>query len=283
MKRLALALILSIAVPAGTAPRAGEIPKPVASLVAAEKVFAAMSVEKGMRAAFLAYLADSALVLQPGPVPGREAYEKRKEGPAVLWWEPRLAEVSATGTFGYTTGPWEYRASRDADPQAFGHFVSVWETQTDGSWKVILDAGISHEREPSAWPLSARAGNGAGFPNRERSRRALLQTERAFADAASQNRSAAYADFSSDDVRLYREGAPPTAGKTAVCRLVGASGQDAAVSASGARVAASGDLGFTIGSVGAGPSSYFLRIWRREPSGEWRIVIDLDSPVPPGE
>ena len=46
------------------------------SLVAAEKNFAQMSVEKNIRDAFLANLADDAIMFDPGPVNGKQLYQK---------------------------------------------------------------------------------------------------------------------------------------------------------------------------------------------------------------
>ncbi len=272
------ALSIAIAAPLHAADANGN----VNSLVAAEKAFAAMSVSKGMRDAFLANLADSALVFRPGPTPGREAYEKRPAGPDVLSWEPTYAEVSASGDLGWTTGPWSYSRDKDSDPIAFGHFVSVWKKQADGSWKVILDAGNNHDLQKNPPALTVREGTGNGFPDPARSRRSLLGAERAFDDAARENRGAAYADFSGEDVRLYRDGSPPVQGTAAARGVVGEAGLDAPVETSGAVVADSGDLGYTIGMVGSG-ESYFLRIWRRDADGTWRIVLDLDSPAPTDE
>ena len=48
------------------------------SLVAAERGFAAMSVEKGMKDAFLANLADDGVVFAPLPTNGRQRWEGRE-------------------------------------------------------------------------------------------------------------------------------------------------------------------------------------------------------------
>ena len=66
--RLRLLPLPSRAEPAGDA---------LSSSLQAEKNFAQMSVEKGIRDSFLANLADDAIVFDPGPVNGKELYTKR--------------------------------------------------------------------------------------------------------------------------------------------------------------------------------------------------------------
>jgi ketosteroid isomerase-like protein len=52
-------------------------------------------------------------------------------------------------------------------------------------------------------------------------------------------------------------------------------------------IAASGELGYTYGSfeTGAphGQKGYFARVWKRDGSGNWRVVVDILSPLPPGK
>uniref|UniRef100_A0A832I572 Nuclear transport factor 2 family protein n=1 Tax=Eiseniibacteriota bacterium TaxID=2212470 RepID=A0A832I572_UNCEI len=114
------------------------------SLAAAERAFARAAVERGMRTAFLEYLAPDAILFRPGPVHGPAAWRGRPESPAVLDWRPAFVEVSGAGDAGFSTGPWTLRATRDAAPTAHGQFVSVWRRARGGPWRVVLDIGISH-------------------------------------------------------------------------------------------------------------------------------------------
>lgn len=57
------------------------------------------------------------------------------------WW-PRYAEVAASGSFGYTCGPWTFQPATTADPvPANGDFFTVWQKNKSGEWKFILDVG----------------------------------------------------------------------------------------------------------------------------------------------
>ena len=119
--------------------------KALASLVEAERAFARTSEEKGIREAFLTWLAPDSVVFRPGPVAGRPVYEKMDPAnPTAPDWGPEFADIAASGEVGYTTGPYEVRPRRGAEPSGFGHYISIWKTQPDGSWKVFLDIGIQH-------------------------------------------------------------------------------------------------------------------------------------------
>ena len=55
-----------------------------------------------------------------------------------LSWEPTRAEISRHGKLGYTWG--RYRAVVNGKARE-GTYMTVWEKQTDGSWKVLFDTG----------------------------------------------------------------------------------------------------------------------------------------------
>ncbi len=258
---------------------AEKLPAAVASLVDAENAFAAAAKATGIRDAFLAYLADNAIVFNPGPVMGRDLYEKRAPSDAVLSWRPEFAEVSASGNFGYTTGPWDYRKDKTSDPIGFGHFVTVWKKQEDGKWKVILDVGIDHDASSKKPALTYYAPSGKGFDDERPARAALFEADQAFTAAAKTSNGAAYSDFCADDVRLYRVGSLPILGKAAARAAVGESPAVGTSEPSDARIADSADLGYSIGFIHALRSAYYLRIWRRGADGKWKIVLDLITPA----
>ena len=94
MKNIIVGISLIAALPfltAGSGPGAGQADRGTAleALIEAERSFSRTSGEKGIREAFLTWLAPSAVVFRPGPVAGRPVYEKMDPGnPAVLTWEP---------------------------------------------------------------------------------------------------------------------------------------------------------------------------------------------------
>src|SRR5438445_12643638 len=87
----------------------------LAMLVESERDFAKTSVAKGTREAFLAYLADDAILFRPHPVPGKKWMQDHPAPPGLLTWEPIFADISRSGDLGYTTGPWEFRKNGPDD------------------------------------------------------------------------------------------------------------------------------------------------------------------------
>src|SRR2546428_10937122 len=117
-----LALILLILLCLCTCPRAtGAQENPDwTALVEAERAFAATSVAKGPRAAFLEFLDEDSVLFRPGPEPGKKWIEEHPAPPTLLPWEPAFADVAQAGDLGYTTGPWEIRTGSPQDnPTAY--------------------------------------------------------------------------------------------------------------------------------------------------------------------
>lgn len=256
----------------------------VASLVDAERAFARVSTERGIRTAFLENLAEDAIVFQPGPVPGRATYEKTPNGPAYLDWKPMLAEVSASGDLGFTTGPWEFRrGGRGDSASAWGHYVTMWRRQAGGPWKVALDVGISHGK-PGAETFITRSGT--RVDRADDPWRTLHRADSALGVSGATLRSA-IGDLLAPDARAYRDGAFPSVGASAARAALSADTRAYRATPLGGAAAASGDLGYTYGSYELVPDDdraaergYYFRIWRRAPRGAWQVILDLASATP---
>jgi ketosteroid isomerase-like protein len=281
---IATALLAAVtAVPEGPASPA-EPAGAVESLVATERAFAAASEARGMRAAFLEYLGEGAIVFRPGPVDGRAWFEARPEIPGTLSWRPALAAVAGSGDLGYTSGPWQFRPPEGQGSPQQGHFVSVWRRAEDGAWKVALDLGVVHPATPAAERVEVIAApEGAGEGARGRARAALLEADGALGREASRKGVAgALSAVAADDVRIYRNGSPPGLGKPAIERLVPA--EKVTGSPTGGDASSAGDLGYTYGIAMRQqgeervPAFAYARIWRLTPGGAWRVVLDVASP-----
>jgi len=257
------------------------------SLVAAERAFARRSVEQGVRDAFLAYLAPDGVIFRPLPTSGRQVWESRGPVPVTLLWEPAYAEVSAAGDLGFTTGPWELRPNDPQRPVGYGHFVSVWQKQPDGAWRVAVDIGISHDqtaRGPGyvdfvAGPVHRPRKPDAARPD-------LMALDLAWAqDARTRGAVAAFAHRAAPDVRFYRDLVQPVVGLSGAREMVRAVPGATIWDPDAQRVSRSGDLGCTYGilerrAAGAAPdSSVYLHVWRRT-AGVWKVALALESPLP---
>ncbi|UOG76455.1 nuclear transport factor 2 family protein [Hymenobacter tibetensis] len=255
------------------------------ALLSAERAFAAFTGKHGIKAGFTRYLAEEALVVVKGRYQlGKPIYEKMPEQATLLSWWPVYADLSASGDFGYTTGPFEVRPQAATDtPVGFGHFTSVWRKTSTGEWKVVADVGITHGapvHEAASAP-SVPAGivkKPVAVVDSALSRKQLLVAEASMAQVAgTESLQAAYNRVlaTTEEVRLYRTGSMPHIGLAAAA-FANTQTERATYTTVRAVVAPSGDLGFTYGyshyNQKSGP---FLRIWKRGAKLSWQLVHEV--------
>lgn len=283
----AFALATTLAAALGgcvTAPPASTQEAMLDQVANAERGFAARSREAGMKQAFLDNLEPGAILLRPDIVDGRKWIEDRPDPPIVLDWKPVFVDVAAAGDLALSTGPWKLTSKADAArAPSYGQFVSIWRRALDGTWKVALDHGISHQGA-ALWdaPLGSGAATAASD---EHAGGDLAASEARFAaDAARQGVRAGFAAQASDRVRVYREGQAPLLGKAAALAVEEARPRDYRTERFA--VSRSNDFAWVLGSYGtagiATREAWVVRVWRREPSG-WKIVLDVVTPQVPGK
>jgi ketosteroid isomerase-like protein len=262
--------------------RAGTPDEAVRALVDAEKKFYETGQAKGTRAAFLEWLADDAIVFRPGPVNGKEAWGKRPETGLDLVWETTFAAIARSGDFGYDTGPAKWRAKKtDKEFSGYGHFISIWKKQGDGSWKVALDCGIENTKSDVTPRLQLVTPKNQGPGTAE----SWQQSQSAFIALAKLDFTKAVREFGSEDVRLYRDGSFPAVGKKAAGELLGPEQAGVAMEVLKSDMSSSGDLAYSYGSCSdtrtqpARPG-YFLHIWTTGGSGAWKLTLDWQQFAP---
>jgi ketosteroid isomerase-like protein len=297
MKKWFSSLLILFAVVIVVFAQKADVPLNPGSLVEAERAFAAASVAKGTREAFLENLADDAVTFNPGPVDGKKWWREQPVRPGVLTWKPIFVSVSRAGDLGYTTGPWEFREkSLDDRPVAFGYFVSIWKKQVNGVWKVVLDLGTRNPQPPTPVPdlliprdkqINTKAQTKVDI---ETVRAALIKTENDFSKLLAGNNTVdSFLSYLADDVRLYRTNAFPVVGKEATRVALAAKPGQLTWQNAKADVSTSGDLGYTygtyelkiIGDSKTTESGNYMRIWKKQANGKWRVVLDLLNPIPP--
>ena len=100
--------------------------------------------------AFADWFAEDGVILGNGqaPVVGRVAIMKSATWSPKdyqLTWTPTEGLMGPSGDMGYTWGHFEGH-SKDANgnPVAVtGRYMTIWRKQSDGAWKVVLDAGAN--------------------------------------------------------------------------------------------------------------------------------------------
>ncbi len=122
--------------------------KPEDALLEADRAFNKATQEKRLDG-WMTFMADDVVLLRAKPVAGKEAARKELEGDwadptTSLTWEPTHAQMFASGSMGYTSGRWIYKAVDKGEKiELHGDYLTVWKKQKDDSWKVIWDGGAS--------------------------------------------------------------------------------------------------------------------------------------------
>jgi ketosteroid isomerase-like protein len=293
---LSLLVICFYAAPAVAQKNVGDLK----AIVETERAFAHLSEEKGTREAFAEFIADDGILFRPTPVFGKKWMQEHplpaSPSRSVLSWQPILADVSRAGDMGYTTGPWQFKKDiKDAKPTAFGSFMTVWKKQPQGSWRFVLDLGISNPEPKSAAPLF-EPGNSQTVRRKiekvahDAARSALLNSDREFSKtSADQGAREAFLVYAAKDVRLYRNDHFPFVGKMAAADALALVTAEWTWKPTFADISISGDLGYSYGiyelkdkNGAVSERGNYARVWKKV-NGTWKLLIDVADPLPPGE
>jgi ketosteroid isomerase-like protein len=278
---LPLTFLLASAV-AQTAPA----PTPAAgSLIAAEYAFSDQSAKDGIRAAFMGAFHKDGLVFIPRPVNGLAYYGTQLEMGASLQWFPTRVETSAGGDLGYSTGPYTFRAAKDAPVGAYGWFVSIWERDGDTPWKVRLDIGVSTPDPGELPPPAPLPRSTAALPAaptvRPSASPELIALDRTFSEEATKNIQNAYKGRVDATVRLYRKGRFPLEGAGSLQRYLDPWAVDFQPAES--VISGSGDLGYTRGTLtrkdpAGTETSNYVHVWKKA-AGAWKLAAEVEIPA----
>ena len=221
---------------------------------------------------------------------GRQFWEDRKLSPVVLKWEPEFMDISGSRDFGISTGPWEAQEYRpNTSPVSTGYFLTVWKKQSDGAWKVILDAGSTTPAPPGnnhtfSFPAGAdKAVLNPGKENIESLSKELSDKEKQNLTVWKNNPvTSTYTSFLAPNVRMQLNGHLPTTNADTIKVWIGQLDKTLSWKSVGAGAASSGDLGFTYGLLEIsgdpkGTKGHYVRIWRKRPGTNWNIVLEMIS------
>lgn len=269
------------------------------SLLEADRAHAARSASTNLVDGVVGMLAEDATIFVPtGVLQGREAIRARlalsaTNRTSTLTWTPVRVDVSADGVHGYSYG---YSEQTLADGRLFvGKYISYWKRASTGDWQVVAYKRLL--REPVTIPYVAPAGfetpdyhHYRTFPPTDAATlmEDVMDTDRAFsALSATDGAPAAFAQFIAPDGAVLGPFAEIAFGTERVMASYEGAGPGALVwRPLMGDVAATGDLAFTIGDAEIrerredGTMSdpiavvWYLSIWKRQRTGEWRLVID---------
>jgi ketosteroid isomerase-like protein len=210
---------------------------------------------------------------------------------SVARWTVLRHDVSADGRDGYTYGYFDViRPSGDSLP---GKYHAYWRRSEAGQWQILAFARGRRAPGPVAQEFPA-----ALIPRVPPPTRAvidttalyaeLVATEGAFSDSVGVSVAAGFGGFAAPDAAKLEGGSEYVFGPQAVERLFAdppAGSLGPAWSPEWGSVATSGDLGFTLGPAWrrvpgkvqtppAVPGGRYFTIWKRQPDGTWRFLVD---------
>src|SRR5258708_5471560 len=258
---------------------------------------------RGIAAARAAYLAPDVVYLRAGApaVFGRDnvtaflAANSGRETPVA--WQPLGGGVSRDAMSGYTFGVTVYSAAEKAAP-GIARYVAFWSRPLGGAWAIVGYAEFGMAAPVAAAPPPA--GVDVPQPNRSRQGRhdalEIMQADSDFAESARLfGTASAFADAVATDGVIFGE-SEIIVGPRAVREYFETQrGVSLTWHPTYAVVAASGDLGFTVGesvATARGPSGAaaqrfgkYFTVWRKEVKGGWKFVVDGGNsrPSPVGQ
>jgi hypothetical protein len=256
------------------------------SMREAELNFARHSAMFGRNAAFVYNLADySVMFMGKWVTNSLQLWKERKADPVVLKWEPEFMDIAASGDFGISTGPWELQEFRpNTNPLSTGYFLTVWKKQTDGIWKVNLDAGVVTpviKDTPHKFLFPSGADKDiadASVTDTIQTTRELTEREKQLTDQWEKTHQAsAFTSFLAPAARLMQNRHLPTTNRDSINNLISQRDKSIRWKTVGSGAASSGDMGYTYGNLELpGAVGFYIRIWKKQ-QGEWLITIELYS------
>ena len=243
------------------------------SVMDAERAFAALAAERGIRASFVASFAPDGIGFDPAPMVLREKWgalpPPANPTARTLAWHPVVAGVARSGALGYTSGPSRFVDTTGQLAPWDGVYFSVWRRGADGAWQVAADAGI---QTPSA---VSDAEFGPDPVVRASPVPIALPASLDAADARASGDRAAFAAALADDARWHVDGRKPVVGRAAVVDARAGDARTLRFVTRGREAATSEDLGYTYGAIeSAGAvAGHYLHVWTRGADGGWRLLV----------
>ncbi len=266
--------------------------KDLEKLVETESLFAKSAALNGQNSAFLEFLANDGIIFRPEAKNGKEFFRDNPNIIEFYSWQTSFADISANNAIGYTTGDWQFSTKKGEIPNAFGQFVTIWQKQQNGEFKVILDIGISHQKPKNVeakwtFPASSPASNPASNPtsnptsNNETPTKfsAFLTTESVYDRSQFVSMfENIYKKHFADDVCVLREGKLPINGKKNTLSVLK---KEVSLKHFPKLKLAFGiqDLAYAFGTYDSPTDKgNFVEIWKFR-KGKWQIVLDILSPT----
>ena len=279
-------------------------------LSSADQTYADLAAEIGRTEAFRVFLGEGSIVFrESGPVDALEEYRTADFAQNELTWESHYIDVSRDGDLGLTAGPFELADQTLGDEQySFGHLVSVWK-KNNGRWELMADmaAGIpgflSLSVEPDfgdTQPVLDETAHSMMAEVEDNTMQSLIDADNLFGLSINfRGGQRALLRYGLDSTRVYLPGMAPAIGAGAASSVHGAYLDNELSTTTpinltnmGGFLSTSKELGYTYGIMETGTEEFseiveidsgfqtsYLRQWRFSDNNEWRIAVEVLSPL----
>lgn len=254
----------------------------IAHIVAAENRFNELVEKRGLKKAFLAISDNSTIVFRPGPQSGKAYYKNQPDSIGILALKPFYGKISKSDDWGFTAGTYEFKNSPDATKMHYGTYLSVWKKNPRGSWRLALDAGVSHPKPTD--PIETNFVNPTDHKfihqqseNRLKEREDIVfSTDKLLSTITRADNRIAQNEFLTQDSWLIFPGKAPIVGKKKIMEFWKSKGLKALTTPEKVDRAYSGEIAYTYGSASILAKKYnYIRIWEVQPGYKWNVVLEL--------
>lgn len=254
----------------------------VSMLLNAEMRFNATVQKKGLRKAFLSISDNNTIVFRPGPKNGKEYYKQQPDSLGYLTLKPFYGKISKSDDWGFTSGTYEFKNTPDADKTFYGTYVSVWKRNVRGTWKLALDAGVSHPKPTETIEANFVNPENHKFIHQQSENRLkqrediVFSSDKLLATITKADNRIAQNEFLTKDSWLIFPGYAPIIGKDKIMNFWKTKGLKALTTPEKVDRAYSGEIAYTYGSASILAKQYnYLRIWEVQPGYKWNVVLEL--------
>jgi ketosteroid isomerase-like protein len=227
-------------------------------VLAADREFAALAAEAGLRMALERFLAPDGILFRPRPTRGRDWLDANEPPSGRLDWQPAVVELACDSSLAVTFGTWRY-LPLDGPPSGAGVYLTVWRRVAGGDWRIALDQSLSTDSPPA---------------------RIALEPGRTCTTSQETSADLSRADARRNDATRSLAGAPaPRGGLRGVQQgqVLGDAGADLALTY--------GDFVTRKPPRGQAPATLamYVRVWQRQRQGQddWRVAHEFVTPQAP--
>ncbi len=254
----------------------------VGQLVNIENYFNTLVQKKGLKKSFLYVSDNNTVAFRPGPQSAKAFYKSQPDSIGSLTLSPFYAKIAKSDDWGFTAGTYEFLSPDVAHKKFYGTYVSVWKRNQRGTWRLALDAGVSHGKPKNT--ISPNFVNPTDHTfihqkseNRLKQREDIVfSTDQLLATITRADNRIAQNEFLTSDSWLIFPGHEPIIGKNNIMDFWKSNSLKAISVPQKVDRAYSGEIAYTYGTATIQAKRYnYLRIWEVQPGYKWNVALEL--------